>query len=238
MKMILLIICLLPITAFCQNKIDGIGPFRIGKTTANIVNQISDDKRIKIKESHSALDEYRVDGAFYKKTKNIFIVSEPKPGDIDNANYLHVLDYKCYFIDYYEISGVPVSKMYLYFFKDTLYSIKCDGGVDLDEALTIKYGEPEIKTETKKVKCSSRLAGEFEVEERNHTSRWDTGIDSIKAISYTSMYYNSKCEKSYFSVFHITNEELSSRLSSMEVAYRANKKSQQNTEKKKSLSDF
>lgn len=238
MKYVMIVLLISPILSIGQNKIDGIGQFRIGKTTTNIVSQISDDKRVKIKESHSALDEYRVDGSLYKKTKNIFIIVEPAPGDIDNVNYLHNPDYKCYFIDYYEISGVPVSKIYLYFFKDTLYSIKCDGGVELDEALTLKYGEPEIKTETKKVKCSSRLAGEFEVEERNHTSRWSTGIDSIKAVSYTSMYYNSKCEKSYMSFFHLTNGELSARLNSIEVDYRANKKSQQNSDKKKSLSDF
>jgi hypothetical protein len=115
MKRLLLLLCINPIFTYCQTKIDGIGQFRIGKTTSNIVSQISDDKRVKIKESHSAMDEYRVDGSFYKKTKNIFIITEPKPGDIDNSNYLHNPDHKCYFIDYYEISGVPVSKMYLFF---------------------------------------------------------------------------------------------------------------------------
>lgn len=223
---------------YAQQKIDGIGQFRIGKTTSDIITQISDDKRVKVKESHSAMDEFRVDGSLYKKTKNIFIVSEPKPGDIDNPNYLHNSDHKCYFIDYYEVSSVPISKLYLHFYKDTLYSIRCDGGIELTDALTLKYGEPAIETETKKVKCSSRLAGEFEVEERNHTSKWNTGIDSVKAVSYTSLYYNSKCEKSFLSFFYITNEEISARLNSIEIDYRANKKSQQNIEKKKVLSDF
>ena len=238
MKHLIIALTFMPIISSAQTKIDGIGQFRIGKTTTDIVTQISDDKHVKIKESHSPMDEYRVDGSLYKKTKNIFIVSDPNPGEIDNPNYFHNPEHKCYFIDYYEVSSVPISKMYLHFFRDTLYSIRCDGGLELDEALTLKYGQPAIETETKKVKCSSRLAGEFEVEERNHTSKWATGIDSIKAVSYTSMYYNSKCEKSFLSFFYITNEGISARLTSIELDYRANKKSQQSIEKKKALSGF
>src|SRR5574338_8262 len=144
MKQSLLVLLFTPFIALCQNKIDGIGQFRIGKTTLNIISQISDDKHVKVKESHSALDEYRANGSLYKKTKNIFIIMEPKSGDIDNANYLHNPDCKSYFIDYYEVSGVPVCKLYLFFFKDTLYSISCDGSVELNDAMTLKYGDPQI----------------------------------------------------------------------------------------------
>lgn len=238
MKQLLLLIFLAPISSFCQSKIDGIGPFRIGRTTIDIIDQIVKEKNVKVKQSSSGLDTYAPEGYLLKKTKNIFILIDPKLGEIKHPELRHDPNVKIYFIDYFEISGISISKLFLSFYKDTLYSVYADGSNELTEAMTLKYGQPKIESKVSKVKCSNRIAGEFEVEEKNYTSEWTTGIDSIKATSYSSIYYNDKCEKRFLSFFSIENNKLSERIRINEQDFEAKKEIENLKEKKKSLSDF
>jgi len=57
---------------------------------------------------------------------------------------------KTYFIDYYEVASVPLKKIYLKFYRDSLYSISCDGTSEVKDAMETKYGEPHVETEEKK----------------------------------------------------------------------------------------
>lgn len=238
MKNLFCIILLIPIMSYSQIIIDGIGPFRLGKSTSSIVEEISKEKKVKIKTSTSLMDTYGSPGFVDKKTKNIYILGSKEDNNMVNPKYRHNPDTKVYFIDYYEISGVPVVQLYLSFYKDTLYSIYSNGGAKISEAMEFKYGKPETKTETKKVKCTGRLSGEFEVEENSYKSEWNSGLDSVDVVSYLSSYYDSKCEKQYLSFFYITNMSREEYLRKDEIAYREKLDQQTNTEKKKALSGF
>lgn len=53
------------------------------------------------------------------------------------------------FIDYIKISTVELKNIYLFFYKDTLVSIKFEGGYNLPDAFTYKYNKPSITYSTK-----------------------------------------------------------------------------------------
>lgn len=232
-----ILVCL-PIIALSQNKIDGIGQFRVGKTVTSVLERIAADKNVKINQESTSMDRYLAEGAIYKITKNICLLSAPKEDEIEDPKYKHSTDVKVYFIDYLEISGVPFAKLYLSFYNDTLYSIHAEGSNEITDAMKVKYGEPILKVTKKKVKCTSRISGNFEVEELAYDSQWESGIPSIKVTSYTSAYYNSKCEKNYFSFFSIENQAIEKKLSNQEEKYLKDKELTQKAEKKKPLSNF
>lgn len=227
-----------PLLSFCQNKIDGIGQFRIGKTTTAAIDQMANDKNVKINTASTSMDRYLADGETYKITKNIFVLAAPSGDDFEDPHFKHSKDVKVYLIDYMEISGVPFSKLYLSFYKDTLYSIYSEGRSEIREAMTTKYGEPVLKVIKKKIKCTSRLAGTFEVEQANYDSQWATGFPAIKAILYTGVYYNSKCEKMPYSYFNIKNEALDSKIKAQEEILIKEKEAAEKERNKKALSNF
>lgn len=221
-----------------QTKIDGIGQFRIGKTTSSYLEQVATENNIRINVTSTSMDRHLADGASYKTTKNIFLLRKTDDSDIEDPYFKQSKDVKVYLIDYIDISGVPFTKLYLSFYKDTLYSINSDGSSDITEAMTIKYGKPAIKTTKKKVKCTSRIAGNFEVEEVAYNSNWVTGLPTIKAVSDVGTFYNSKCEKLQYSYFSIENEFLKKKITAVEERLNKQKETVDKERNKKALSNF
>jgi len=238
MKKILLGLLIIPITVTAQPKIDGIGSFRIGKTTSSTLEQIASENNIKINTTSTSMDRYLADGSVYKTTKNIFVLREASGTDIEDSHYKYSKDVKVFLIDYIDISSVPYSKLYLSFYKDTLYSIYSEGSNDISEAMTTKYGEPELKVTKKKVKCTGRISGNFEVEEVRYNSQWVTGSPDIKAASHIGVFYNSKCEKLQYSYFSIENEIIAKKIKTEEDRLSKEKESAIKERNKKALTNF
>lgn len=238
MKRLLFVFFIVPTTAIAQSKIDGVGPFRIGKSTSSTLDKIASENNITINTRSTSMDRYLADGATYKITKNIFLLKEPGEDEIQDSYYKHSKDVKVYMIDYIEISSIPFIKLYLSFYKDTLYSIHTEGSTEIIEAMTTKYGEPKLNIVRKKVKCTSRIAGNYEVEEITYNSEWTTGLATIKAKSDVGVFYNSKCQKLQYSYFSIENEAIVKRVNTHEERLIKEKGSATKEQNKKALTNF
>lgn len=195
-------------TSFAQNDyIKGIGPFKVGLATTSIINEIAEKSKIKIKESTNLMESYGAEIS----GKNTKIVLLLKYSEKDRYRYdpqfVNHPDVKTYFIDYYEVAEIPIKRIYLSFYRDTLYDFQCEYSTALKDAISLKYGDAKDSVSVKKIKCNSRLAGDFEQEEKSFYFSWPTG-DNITNKACIGHYYDYKCEKSYLSYFLIENTPL------------------------------
>jgi len=169
MKKLICFILLINVYSFClsQNKIDGIGIFKIGETKIKIINQILEDNKVEL-ENYNNVKQAR-----WLKYRMDFLVAELYPNITDNdLNPLLTCfcpDVKVFFIKDYKIAGIYLLNIHLRFYKNTLIEFYCDSNDELLQALTIKYGNPK------------RL------------DNWDkiSGFTKIDNVNYSSLYWNN-----------------------------------------------
>jgi hypothetical protein len=237
MKKTILFLILLPLIGKAQ--VDGIGPFRIGRTTTSIIDSIAKAERIKVKTSYDLMETFG-SYSFKDKPSKIYLLGKKDGGyDMSDPKYRPAQGCQVYFIDYYQVAGIPIKKLYLSFYQDTLYQIYCDGDTKIEEAVTLKYGEGVITRNSRKIKCQSKFTGgEFEEEESDLQTTWDKRADSIIASSRFQTYYDEKCKEQFISYFMIVNKPVSTAITNAEVAMRNKKSEEELKEKKSKLKDF
>ena len=224
--------------SYAQEDFRGIGIFKIGISTTQTLNEFVTKNGIKIKESTSLMDTYG-NYASSKKTSNVLLLRKSEKDQyLTDPKYSEHPDVKVYYVNYYEVAGIGLKTLYLEFYKDTLYDLQCDYSTELVEAISLKYGKGVDSTATKKIQCTGRLAGNFEVEEFYHYTKWSSINKQVQATACIGEYYNSKCEKQILSYFVINNSELKIRIGKEESAIKSAQEEKNNNDKKSKLSDF
>jgi hypothetical protein len=202
MKKLLFILIFLPAFCLCQNKLDGIGPFRINVTTVAQFEQFVTNIKQEIKVSDNLVDMYR---GTTGETSTILLLIQNKQSPVRSNPFASKLpDEKVYFINHYEVAGIPLEKIYLRFWKDTLYSFECISSPDLSEAMELKYGKAKTNIKEKEINCRSALGVEFKEKEITSISTW-ANIQEIEAQNIISKYFDSKCKANYLNSFSIYN---------------------------------
>ena len=237
--LVLLLLCsLLPQKSNAQDEFKGIGIFKIGISTTQTLNEFVGKNGLKIKESSSLMDTY---GSYSssKKTSSVLLLRKSDK-DIYNTDprYVEHPDVKVFYVDYYEVAGITLKTLYLKFYKDTLYDLQCDYASELIEAINLKYGKGTDSTKTKKIQCTGRLAGNFEVEEFYHYTKWFASNNTINATACIGEYYDSKCQRQILSYFIIGNTALNEKIGKEESEIKSAQEEKNNKDKKTKLSDF
>lgn len=228
----------IPFCSYSQdNFIKGIGPFKIGLATTAIINEIADKAKIKLKGSTSLMDYYNDYDS--KKTTGIYLLQRTeKDKDRTDPRFTNHPFVKTFYIDYYEVAEVPIKGIYLRFYNDTLYDFQCDYSTLLREAIDLKYGKGNDSVVVKKVKCNSRLSGDFEEEEKSFHFSWPTGDKNILCVGCIGHYYDYKCEKNYLSYFYVKNSTLSIQINKEVARVEIDQENKLKAEKKSKLSEF
>lgn len=237
MKCVLLSLLAFPFISFCQNE-EGIGPFIIGKTSISIVEDIAKENKLKVKQSTETKDILYPKGPAKKKTTMVFLLAEGKDKYSSHSYFINSPIIKTYFIDYMEISTVPFEHVYLKFINDTLYDFHTKSSSQIDEAMTIKFGKPEMEEKKKKVECVSRVAGNFNLEEYSYTSTWKLKDTNSVAYSYIRRYFDYKCEERFTNFFSFYSKRLIKKAHEEENRINQNKDAEDEATKKKRLSGF
>lgn len=235
MRKLILIMLFSPMFALAQ--LQGIGIFKVGLSTSSIIEAIAKENKVEVKESYGYGDLQGYNPYTGKKTNKILYLRE-KDGVYPNVKYLKSPNVKVYYLNYYEVSGVPLTKIYLSFYKDTLYEINCESNTAIREAMNIKYGNGKIETTEKEIKCVSPFAGEYTLKETASTIIWKSEIPNIAATDIQSVYYDSKCQRQYTSVFYVSNQAVAQVAIREDVAGKNRQKEKEQGEKKKDLKDF
>ncbi len=164
-----------------QNKIEGIGIFKIGKTKIKIINQILEENKVVLENfdniKQSRWLKYRID----------FVVAELTPNITDDKlNPLLTCfcpDVRVFFIKEYKIAGINLQNIHLKFYKNTLIAFYCDSSDELLQSLTTKYGNPK------------------------RIENWDkaSGFSKLDNVNYSSLYWNND---SIFASFNYETDAL------------------------------
>ncbi|MBS1775900.1 MAG: hypothetical protein JSS64_06415 [Bacteroidetes bacterium] len=221
-------------TTFGQDKIEGIGKFKLKKTTIAYLDTLVKEKDFDREVIKSYDDYFKI---MYKKDK----LAELFPDTVKTYNsppYTHYCkDTRVFYIPKMTISDIEVKDTYLTFYKDTLVNINTDYSSEIVEAFELKYGKAELEKKEKEVKCTLKLTGStISYTETMFYQYWDNG--NIKCTAAIGDYRDSKCEKQSLSYISISIEKISEKIRECDDKEKDRLKNRQNTEKKKQLDDF
>jgi hypothetical protein len=235
---ILFILLLFPGLLLAQMKMAGIGSLKIDGSTIKAMDSISIETGVPIKNG-----TYSSTSLMYgtEKTKAITLI-KPSEEDLfipmNDPRFIPHPDFTVYHVDYYTISDVPFRGLYLFFYKNYLYRIECDGDAEIYDAMKLKYGGEKIDLKEKKIKCRSGLGIEYDEVEKTYTRTWSLNNSAIKCEGSTSVFFDSKCKKMTATMFYIESVKTSSIANKVISDAIKNKKDSKDEKKKSQLKDF
>lgn len=206
MKKLLLLFIFLPIlcTSFSQDqKIEGIGLFKIGQTHVSIIDKLSEDINTKTISCNSSSDFYEIE---YSKTKYIIQTFPDTVKEYNSPPGSSLCqNVKSFSVKGFYVAGIQLKDLKLQFYNDTLYYVSCDYTSDISEAMKLKYGVGKLETKKKEIECKNSYSGtKRTLTETTIYETWEH--DEITAIGRILEFYNSKCERQLTSLFSVYNE--------------------------------
>ena len=238
MKKLLLVTLLFANTAFGQDKISGLGKFKLKVTTTSVTEEVAKELGTKLKVVNNFSDEIK-----YKNGKpRIIELKVDTTKEYDSPAYAHeCLNVRVFNINEYTIANIKIKDIYLTFLNDTLVSINCYRNSELEEAFELKYGEPKKRKEEKEVKCTRTYTGtdvtyDVTYKEKSYSSTWYNG--DISCVCILSNYYDSECKEHYLSFCDLSVEGVRSKISSCDNKIKEEREERKKSQKKATLRDF
>lgn len=232
---LLTILCLWTASfAFGQEKMEGIGRFKLNKTTIEYLDTLSSEKGYDRSVVNNFSEIFRLRG---RSNKLIEIVKDTVEG-YRSPTYSHYCKYaRVFYIPEITISNVSIKELYLTFLNDTLISIHLDYSSEVVDALNLKYGEGRLESKERETECTLKLTGaNVTYNDKMFYRHWENG--KINCTAAIGNYRDSKCEKqilSYISIYVLSAEE---KLRSCDEKERKIAEEIKSSRKKKELADF
>ncbi|PKO01664.1 MAG: hypothetical protein CVU43_11810 [Chloroflexi bacterium HGW-Chloroflexi-5] len=209
-----------------QCNIEGLGKFKIGKTKISIINDLEKELNTKVVVIS---DGYKI---FLKKKEPKYIIEDRSYGLFSSCP-----DVKEYHISVYNIADMQIKELQLGFYKDVLFRIDCNSSKELEEALKIKYGEPELKWDKKSVSCIYKYSGnEVNYNDNTFTLKWQNG--NIMATNYLKSWHDDKCKEQFAHKLHIADIHIFSIAFNCEMKVKHQHESDEKQKRIKKLKDF
>lgn len=180
-------------TCVAQDKIEGIGPFRINVTTVADFQQTAKDSHNKIGTiDHDETPAYNV---------SEILLNRKNPDDMHpDASYCP--DGRVFYVERFKVAGITLKRLYLTFYKDRLVYLTCIPEKTIANALKLKYGEAVEETDD-----GYRYCGGVRYVSTTHWDAWRNG--KIKAWYGLSEYRDYYCRlgppTAQFSLFDSDN---------------------------------
>jgi|GEM_PF-5600241 len=216
-----------------QIKMEGFGPFKMGKSVDEVINTVTKDK--------GKLKTFK--GSIHMSSKSLKGVFEIK-ADLENTSNNEMAapycsDARLFYIDEFTISGFTIQKIYLHFYKNELVEFHSEYSTDLNDAMTAKYGEPAKKTDPVISHCGGVSGTALDMTTQGYTNTWgQTDSTGSYAYSYLEDNYDSDCHKQYLSFFIMTNSVKERAFFDCNYAAEKALTAQKAADKKKKSSDF
>ncbi|GAB2557897.1 hypothetical protein [Spirosoma aerophilum] len=158
-----------------QNKQAGIGPFKIGRPTAEVLGEVAKGYQRGIKDA--TRQNFEGDGS------SVFRLVYTGKGDAPSlASSCPMVE--VYYLKKYEVAGVNLLNTYLFFFEDKLSQIQCQGSNELEQAMVVQYGQPQLKSLETKGDCVSNS-------NKTYSKTWVSGDMEVQSSGYYS--YSTEC---------------------------------------------
>jgi len=193
----ILTLCSITLPGFCQQRIDGIGDFRLDMDKNDVLSLLH--KRFgKATELHNYYTP-KTEGHLYK-------MAAPRNKGEFNPYYYPCTVIETYLIPAVSIAAIPFRNVILLFANDRLLRIETEGSEQIDNAISAKYGQPDQDIETGTASCSFDKAGNAQVQQTTLT-RLSWRNDDINAYSLTDKNYDSDCKLKYTRTFVIESSQ-------------------------------
>ncbi|MVM33279.1 hypothetical protein GO755_24780 [Spirosoma sp. HMF4905] len=214
-----------------QDKVEGIGKFKIGKTPISITQEIAKESG----DSIHILDEYlNMDTEKFGIAE--IVVNKAYP-DRSPEQALFCPDVRIFQIPAYQVAGIEIKNLWLTFKGGILIGLQCDNSTDIHEALKLKYGPPVIKTVKKPIDCVYLSNGnKLQREESKYTSSWTNG--KIVATETTHRFYDKNCVEDITTLVFIRDLVVMNTVTQCDLTTRAKSLVRKREAAKKALSDF
>jgi hypothetical protein len=234
MKRLLLLTILFANTAFAQDKVSGLGKFKLKVTTTAITDEVAKELNSKLKVVNNYSDEI---GYKYGKP-SIIELKVDTTKEYGSPIYAHeCLAARVFYINEYTIANIKIKDIYLTFLNDTLVNIRCERNTELNEAFELKYGEPKKEYKEKEVKCTYTYTGaDVTYIEQSLSSTWYNG--DISCTFQLSKHYDSKCEKQLLSYCYFTVEGSITEITVCDRKIEEEREKRKKSEKKTTLGDL
>lgn len=196
-----------------EKKLDGIGIYKIGKTTISTFN---DDNIKEIKNHCYFLGNYGAEGIYKEKTS-----------EFPELSIYYYLDFK--------VNEEITIDLELRFYKDTLYYISTNnlirlqsfGTIKLLKALELAGYLQETKDESEIKTYQNKMGATFEKEEFTFIYKYYT-LDNLIANGYFHEYYRKVDEASYVYRIDIYDTFIDEKIENMKSAKRELEKQKEN----------
>lgn len=200
-KLTIIIFVLLAFKVQAQQKIQGLGYFKVCKSNISIIDSISSEINRQIGEISTNEELYSLR---LIKTPNIYkvIYDTTSEDPIQKATMNPKGDVYC--LINYSIADITIDQMFLSFYNDTLISINIDeASIELTDAIKNKYGKGVVKITEKPVNCTFTYTGN-KVTYKDITILCTWRNDNIISQQILSTYYDSGCKENAMNLFFVT----------------------------------
>ena len=204
-----------------QNKIDGIGKFRLGATTEEVKKILVEICRDTFKDSSfsqipAVTNNFeKLDTFCAQLRQNADSTFSNAPLD-KNEDIFYIKEYKI-------VNGISIYDVYLHFYNDLLYCIEGGFSDNLIDAFKVKYGDPK---EERRVKPSGDI---------DEIWTWDTGIPSVLCMAVRMLYSTNKDEIVEHKAISIWDSKIHFKVYNEEQKIKARWKNQERMNKLKEL---
>lgn len=234
MKKILIILFCTPFISLAQQKIEGIGRFKINKTLAY---SIFDSLRTEGYNEYDVTDGQQ--GFAYEGKEKVILnlVANPveKYNSPINSHSCKISKTVC--IPSINISGIDIADFYLTFYDDTLIEIDIKYSKELGDAIELKYGKVVPAKKTHNIDCIYSLTGNKQtLAEETFTSTWKNGI--IECSIILGNYRDSHCKENYYSTISVYDTRKFKQIRLCDDKSESLIDDEKNSAKKKTLKDF
>lgn len=193
--------------AFSQEKIEGLGIFKIGQPLS-VIEDYAHTNNLKI----ATITKWS-DYSDYRAEKKPYVIEikkdlDPKHKYDSPAEAPDCEKSRVFIINGYKVSDIQIKQLTLDFFEGSLYKIDAAYDQKLVDALVVKYGEPESSKKVDSVNCIYKLTGN-QVTKTSSTFTKTWRNNQILTYATVGSYFNSKCEENYLSYVIVSDTIIS-----------------------------
>jgi hypothetical protein len=225
-----LLLCIFTFLSFLSisQTITGIGQLRLGNSVSSVLYFTNTDDVIKCYKRRE----------IYDNSKNVIELMSDTTSDEKLTYTYYTPDVRVLKFPSIEInSEVTLTEVYLVFYMDTLIKISSDGNLKLNDALTLKYGEPKTDIVETPKEYTLRNGNNITLTDQMLTKKWGTN-PKISCYSLFSKYYSGSIDPKYLSLFSLYYNQSLTYIDNENKKYEIRIKERIEQEKKNKLKDF
>ncbi|GAB4018843.1 hypothetical protein GCM10028808_54740 [Spirosoma migulaei] len=180
--------------AFSQDKIEGIGRFKIGKASRSLVQAIATETGMPIETVDSAIKTEKSTQSQIVEIKSNLITSKVSHTPLHAPVCEHV---RVFYINNFREAGIELKSVYLFFKDDILIKFTCYATSQLNSAMELSYGQPEVTI--------TKLYSDCDLDAKSFLLTWANG--GITATLSLLVNYDVNCRKRVNQEFSIALKE-------------------------------